>query len=88
MTVKARIHRITPNAYRLRAIAEVVLDGSFVIHEIRVVEGQKGIFITMPSYKDRFGIYHEFCFPITAELHEAIESAVLEAYSAACAKLR
>ena len=87
MKVTARIHRIIPNGRKLKAIAEVSLDGAFVIHEVRVVEGDRGLRAAMPCYTDRGGRYRNYCFPCTKECAAAINEAVIAAYKEACQSL-
>ena len=88
MTITAKIHRIMPGAGKLKAIAEVVLDGEFVIHEVRVVDGANGLFASMPGYLDRNGRYRDYCFPITAGCADSISTAVVTAYRDACQALQ
>ena len=87
MTITAKIHRIIPGSGKLRAIAEITLDGVFVIHNVRVVEGSRGLFISMPSYLDRHGRYRDHCFPVTAELNAEISRIIVEAYMETCKTL-
>lgn len=87
MTITAKIHRILPGSGRLKAIAEVVLDGAFVIHNVRLIEGERGFFAAMPSYIDRNGEYRDTCHPINAECNEGITDAVTAAYREACEAL-
>ena len=88
MTITAKIHRILPGSRKLKAIAEVMLDGMFVIRNVRVVEGEKGLFAAMPSYIDRNGEWRDCCHPVTPECSAAINSAVAEAYRDACNALQ
>jgi stage V sporulation protein G len=66
----------------------VVLDNKFVIHNVRLVEGEKGLFAAMPSYIDQNGEYRDHCFPITAEFGAEINSAVITAYRETCEALQ
>ena len=88
MTITAKIHRIIPNSGKLKAVAEVVLDGAFVVHNVRLIEGEHGLFAAMPSYVDRNGNYRDTCHPINAECNADITNAVVVAYSEACAALQ
>lgn len=65
----------------LRAFAKVILNEDFAITSIRVVDGQKGLFIGLPQNKDSQGEYHDICFPITKECRSMISDAVLEKYA-------
>lgn len=74
-----RIRRIQ-NQNRLRAVASVTIDDSFVIHEIRVIEGAKGFFIAMPSRKNKHGVFKDVAHPINSETRAEIEKIVLEEF--------
>ena len=88
MTITAKIHRILPDNRKLKAIAEVALDGEFVIRNVRVVEGARGLFAAMPSYIDRNGEYRDHCHPVTADCSAEINEAVTAAYREACDALQ
>lgn len=75
-----RVRKIE-NQNRLRAVASITLDDAFVIHEIRVIEGAKGIFIAMPSRKNKFGVFKDVAHPINTETRSQIEKAVLDEYN-------
>ncbi|MCL6636001.1 MAG: septation regulator SpoVG [Peptococcaceae bacterium] len=68
---------------RMKAIVSVTLDDSFVIHDVKVVEGHKGLFVAMPSRKTPDGEFRDIAHPITPSARELIQSAVLQAYSQA-----
>jgi len=59
------------------AIASVVLDDAFVVHDLRVVNGEKGLFVAMPSRKLPNGDFRDICHPINAETRQHIQDAVL-----------
>lgn len=65
---------------RMRGIASVTLDNCFVIHGIRIIEGDKGLFIAMPSRKNNSGIYRDVAHPINSECRKMFEDAILEEY--------
>jgi len=67
---------------KLRAYASVTFDDSFVIHNIKVIEGKGGLFIAMPSRKTRSGEMKDVAHPINSEFRERLQSAILEAYQA------
>lgn len=75
-----RIRKIE-NQNRLRAVASVTIDDAFVIHEIRIIEGAKGIFVAMPSRKNKFGVFKDVAHPINTETRNEIERVVLDAYN-------
>ena len=67
---------------RMKAVASVTFDGEFVIHDIKVIESQNGLFIAMPSKKTPNGEFKDIAHPINAETREKIQKAILEAYEA------
>ncbi len=65
---------------RMKAVASVTFDNEFVIHDIKVIESQNGLFIAMPSRKTPNGDFKDIAHPINAETREKIQKAILEAY--------
>jgi stage V sporulation protein G len=63
-----------------RAMASVTLSESFVVHGLRVVESEKGLFMAMPQRKDAEGNYRDVAHPITPEARAVVSSLVLEEY--------
>ena len=76
-----RVRKIT-SQNRMKAIASVTFDDVFVVHDIKVIESDKGLFIAMPSRKTPNGEFKDIAHPINAETREKIQSAILEAYEA------
>lgn len=66
---------------RMKGIASILLDDCFAIHDIRIIEGDKGLFIAMPSRKTQSGEYRDIAHPITPECRKMFEDAVLEEYN-------
>lgn len=64
----------------MKAVASITLDDEFVIHDIKVIEGEKGLFIAMPSRKTAEGDYRDIAHPISREAREVVQSTILEAY--------
>jgi len=62
------------------AIASIVIDDSFVIHDLRVVNGDKGLFVAMPSRKLPNGDFRDICHPISTEARNGLQAAVLEQF--------
>ena len=62
------------------AIASIVIDDAFVIHDLRVVNGDKGLFVAMPSRKLPNGDFRDICHPINSESRDMIQAAVLEQF--------
>ncbi|MBF7082678.1 septation regulator SpoVG [Desulfallas sp. Bu1-1] len=68
---------------KMKAIVSVTLDDMFVIHDVKVVEGQNGLFVAMPSRKTPDGEFRDIAHPINSQAREIIQNAVLEAYASA-----
>lgn len=62
------------------AIASIVIDDCFVIHDLRVVNGDKGLFVAMPSRKLPTGEFRDICHPINSDARNVIQDAVLEQF--------
>lgn len=63
------------------AIASIVIDDCFVVHDLRVVNGDKGLFVAMPSRKLPNGDFRDVCHPINTEARNAIQHAVLAQFA-------
>ena len=68
------------NSKNLLATASVTLSGCFAVCGIQIRDGKNGTFVSMPQRKDAKGEYHDICFPTTAEMRQAIQTAVLGEY--------
>jgi len=68
---------------KMKAIVSVTLDDAFVIHDVKVVEGQNGLFVAMPSRKTPDGEFRDIAHPINSSAREIIQNAVLQAYKEA-----
>lgn len=66
---------------RMKGIATIVLDDQFAVHDIRIIEGDNGLFTAMPSRKTATGVYHYVAHPINPEARDMIEKAILDAYN-------
>ena len=64
----------------LLAFASVTLGGCFAVKGIKIMDGEKGAFVSMPDRKDSKGERHDICFPVTKDMREAINSAVMGEY--------
>lgn len=84
MEVTAKIKKLVHDSGPLRAYGEIVLDGEFAVHGVRVIEGPNGPFAAMPSEEGKDGKHRDICHPISAELRKAVNEAVLTAYEEAC----
>lgn len=72
---------------KLRSIVSVTLDDCFVIHDIKLIEGQNGLFIAMPSRKVSEGKYRDIVHPINSEMRREIQDEILKAYEEAKERL-
>lgn len=77
-----KIQSIRPEG-TLRATATVNINDAFAIRGIKLMEGSKGLFVSMPSYKAGNGEYKDICFPCTAEARKEFDHAVIGAYEQA-----
>lgn len=77
-----RIRKISAEG-KMKAIISVTFDGEFVVHDIKVIEGQNGLFIAMPSRKTPDGEFKDIAHPINADTRERIQLSILEAYEKA-----
>jgi stage V sporulation protein G len=67
----------------MKAVASVTFDDEFVVHDIKVIEGQNGFFIAMPSRKMGEGDFRDIAHPLTSETRNRIKDAIFEAYDKA-----
>ena len=64
----------------MKAIVSITLDNEFVVHDIKVIEGEKGMFIAMPSRKAADGEYRDIAHPINSDTRDKIQSIILAKY--------
>lgn len=74
-----RVRKVSKDG-KMKAIASITLDNEFVIHDIKVIEGEKGLFIAMPSRKASDGEYRDIAHPINSGTRARIQSVVLKKY--------
>ena len=74
------VRKIEKEGSRMKGIASVLLDDSFAVHDIRIIEGDNGLFIAMPSRKTATGGYRDIAHPINPEVRAMFEEAIVEAY--------
>ncbi len=65
---------------KMKAIVSITLDNEFVIHDIKVIEGEKGMFIAMPSRKAADGEYRDIAHPINSATRDRIQRVILDKY--------
>ena len=74
-----RIRKIEKES-KMKAVVSITIENAFVVHDIKVIEGDKGLFIAMPSRKAGDGEYRDIAHPINAETRETIQNLILEKY--------
>lgn len=78
-----RIRLYNKENSKLKAIASVVIEDSFVVHDIKVLEGNQGYFVAMPSKKTPDGKYKDVAHPLNTPTREELSKAVLQAFEKA-----
>lgn len=68
---------------KMKAIVSITLDNEFVVHDIKVIEGEKGVFVAMPSRKSVTGEYRDIAHPINSETRDYVQKIILEKYEEA-----
>lgn len=77
-----RVRKITKEG-KMKAIVSITLDNEFVVHDIKVIEGEKGLFIAMPSKKSADGEHRDIAHPINSNTRDVIQKTILESYEKA-----
>ncbi|MCJ1785580.1 septation regulator SpoVG [Mammaliicoccus sciuri] len=65
---------------RMKALVSITLDDAFVIHDLRVIEGNSGLFVAMPSKRTPDGEFRDIAHPINSEMRQEIQEAVMKVY--------
>lgn len=74
-----RIRRVAREG-KMKAVASITIDEEFVVHDIKVIEGEKGLFIAMPSRRAADGEYRDIAHPINSATRDRIQAIILEKY--------
>ena len=77
-----RVRKITKEG-KMKAVVSVTFDDIFVVHDIKVIEGEKGLFIAMPSRRSGDGEYRDIAHPISSEMRDKLQRQILEKYEEA-----
>ena len=77
-----RVRKVTKEG-KMKAVVSITIDDEFVVHDIKVIEGEKGLFIAMPSKKAIDGEYRDIAHPINSNTRERIQRTILERYEQA-----
>ena len=77
---EVRVRLVKKEDSKLKAVASITIDNCFVVHDVKIISGTEGLFISMPSRKTPEGEFKDIVHPINTETRERISAAVLEAY--------
>ena len=78
-----KVKKIEKENSRMKGIAEILLDDMIAIHDIRIISGDNGLFVALPSRKTPTGDYRDIVHPISQEARDIIEKAIVEEYNKA-----
>ena len=78
-----RVRKVVAKEGKLKAVVSITIDDEFVVHDIKVIEGEKGLFIAMPSRKSADGEYRDTAHPISSATRENMQKLILEKYAEA-----
>ena len=79
-----RIRKVAKEG-KMKAVVSITIDDEFVVHDIKVIEGEKGLFIAMPSRKASDGEYRDIAHPINSATRDFIQTMILDKYAEAAA---
>ncbi len=74
-----RIRRVEKEG-KMKAVVSITIENEFVVHDIKVIEGEKGLFIAMPSRKASDGEYRDIAHPISSSTREQLSNLILQKY--------
>ncbi len=74
-----RVRKLSKNS-KMKAVVSITIDDVFVVHDIKVIEGEKGLFIAMPSRKSTDGEYRDIAHPINSQTRQMLQDLIMEAY--------
>lgn len=80
-----RIRKVAKEG-KMKAVVSITIDEEFVVHDIKVIEGEKGLFIAMPSRKASDGEYRDIAHPINSSTRDFIQTMILSKYEEAVAE--
>ncbi len=76
-----RLRRVSTEG-KMRAIASITINEAFVVHDVRIIDGNNGLFVAMPSKRTSDGEFRDIAHPINSETREIIQNAVIKEYEA------
>jgi len=77
-----RVRKVTKEG-KMKAVVSITIDEGFVVHDIKVIEGEKGLFIAMPSRKSADGEYRDIAHPINSDTRDRLQNLILEQFKIA-----
>ncbi|MBE7015009.1 MAG: septation regulator SpoVG [Ruminococcaceae bacterium] len=81
-----RVRKVSSATGKMKAVVSITIDDAFVVHDIKVIEGQEKLFIAMPSRKTPDGEFKDIAHPINASTREELETKILAEYEKAMAE--
>ena len=78
---EVRVRKFEKEGNRMKGIATVTLDNCFIVTDIRIIDGEKGLFIAMPSRKTATGAYKDIAHPLDQETRAMFQEAIMEEYN-------
>ena len=75
------VRKIEKEGSRMKGIASILLDDAFAVHDIRIIQGDNGLFIAMPSRKTATGGYRDIAHPINPDVRKMLEDAIIMEYN-------
>ena len=82
-----RVRKIAKEG-KMKAVVSITIDDEFVVHDIKVIEGEKGLFIAMPSRRAGDGEYRDIAHPINSDMRDRLQSEILAKYEEAVKEIR
>ena len=83
-----RMHPLDKEGSNVKAVGQIYIGDCFIVNNVNIIEGKKGLFVTMPSYKtkrlddDGKAVYQDICYPVTKDFRDKLFNAVQDAYAA------
>lgn len=77
-----RVRRLTDDG-KMKAVVSITIDNEFAVHDIKVIEGENGLFVAMPSRKTANEEYRDIAHPINSEVRNYVQTKILDKYQEA-----
>lgn len=81
MDIQVKVNVLVNSENKTKAMASIIFDNVFMVTGIKVIEGQNGVFVSMPQRKNASGEYKDICFPKTADFRKEITEKIIEEYN-------